>query len=100
MIDQERCDYMFGLVEQWQQSGQTQKDFCLSNDLKTSTFSEWCQRYRKHHDTQSGKIKTGTFQELKLPIQSLYTITYPNGVQLTLPVACDLSTLQKLIHLV
>ena len=86
---------MFGLVEAWGQSEQTQQAFCLSHDLKVATFSYWCRKYREAQQQAEGH-----FEELIFSEPGHYTLTYPNGVQLSLPAGSDLSTLHQLICLV
>jgi hypothetical protein len=38
---------MYELVEQWQQSGKTQKQFSEENHIKLATFMYWVQKYRQ-----------------------------------------------------
>lgn len=86
---------MFELVEAWQQCDQTQQAFCSSYDLKVATFSYWCRKYKKEQQQSEAQ-----FEELSFNESAYYTLTYPNGVQLSLPAGSDLSTLHQLICLV
>ena len=38
---------MYALVEQWQQSGKTQKQFSEENHIKLATFIYWVQKHRQ-----------------------------------------------------
>ncbi|WKN46220.1 IS66 family insertion sequence element accessory protein TnpA [Tunicatimonas pelagia] len=42
---------MFPLVAQWQESGETQKAFCIQRSIPVSVFAYWLRRYR---DQQGG----------------------------------------------
>jgi len=37
---------MYNLVEQWQQSGVSQKQFSAEHNIKLATFSYWAKKYR------------------------------------------------------
>ncbi len=47
---------MFPLVEQWQQSGLSQKQFSKENNIKYHSFTYWVKRYRQHQHRQDGFI--------------------------------------------
>jgi len=50
MINQpELRDRMFELIEQWQQSGLSQKAFCEQHSIRYYVFHYWYRRYRKQH---------------------------------------------------
>ena len=50
MINQpELRDRMFELIEQWQQSGLSQKAFCEQHSIRYYVFQYWYRRYRKQH---------------------------------------------------
>lgn len=38
---------MFPLIEKYLDSSQTQKDFCLGNDINPPKFTYWLNKYRK-----------------------------------------------------
>ena len=42
------------LVQRWQQSGKTQKQFSEENHIKLATFIYWLQKHRQTKDTESG----------------------------------------------
>ena len=50
------AEVMFPLVERWQTSGQSQKQFCLDNGIKYHTFTYWVKRFRQHQYRQDGFI--------------------------------------------
>lgn len=49
-------EVMFPLVEQWQQSGQSQKQFSQENNIRYHTFTYWIKRYRQNQYNQNGFI--------------------------------------------
>lgn len=57
MRDQEKSTSMFELVEQWQQSGLSQKQFILEHDIKLATFGYWVKKYRQHYSGEIGFAK-------------------------------------------
>jgi len=67
MENQDRTQEMYHLVEQWQQSGISQKQFSRENNIKLATFSYWV---KKHKINQQGE--TG-FARVELGQQSLDT---------------------------
>ncbi len=51
---------MFEMIEQWQQSGLSQKSFCQNGGIKFYTFYYWYKRYRLSHknpESKSGFVK-------------------------------------------
>ena len=64
MRDQDKSTSMFELVEQWQQSGLSQKQFILEHDIKLATFGYWVKKYRQHHTGEIGfaKVELGQAQ--------------------------------------
>lgn len=57
MYDQDKTTSMFELVEQWQQSGISQKQFTHAHDIKLATFGYWVKKYRQHHAGEIGFAK-------------------------------------------
>ena len=53
---------MYNHIEQWQQSGLTQKAFCLQNDLSYHIFHYWYKVYRN-----KGNRAASAFVKLDLP---------------------------------
>ncbi len=47
---------MFPLVEQWQTSGLSQKQFSKENNIKYHSFTYWVRRFRQHQRRQDGFI--------------------------------------------
>ena len=75
MHDQDKTSNMFELVEQWQQSGKSQKQFILEHDIKLATFGYWVKKYRQHHAGEIGFAKVelgqapGTTTSAKIEIE-------------------------------
>lgn len=77
---------MFALVEQFQQSGTSRREFCLEHDMPTSTFGYWIRRYQNSRGTDSGT----RFIPIDLsgstpPAPNDVEIHYPNGVRISVP---------------
>lgn len=45
---------MLGLVEQWMQSGRSQKEFVRQQGIKLATFAYWVKKHKQHHETLNG----------------------------------------------
>ena len=60
----DRRNAMFLLIENWQQSGLSQKDFCEQQQVSGPVFYYWYKRYRTNHDTVALKEAKG-FVELR-----------------------------------
>lgn len=54
MANDSRTLDMFNLVEQWQQSGISQKQFSAEHNIKLPTFSYWVKRYRLSRQGDAG----------------------------------------------
>jgi len=95
MKNQERInrqDEMESIIEQWQESGQTQQSFCKERKLSYTTFYYWLKRYRRGLDENS-------FLPVEIASGSHIEIRYPGGVILQLPAATKLSTVKQLLSL-
>jgi hypothetical protein len=60
----EHCRSMFSLIENWQQSGLSQKSFCDQQQVRPHVFYYWYKCYRLQNKTP-GEQPTKGFIELK-----------------------------------
>jgi hypothetical protein len=75
-------EQMFSMIEQWQQSGLTQKAFCERQSLKYHTFYYWYKCYRRQNPVE---VNAGSFVKLQIAKPSFAAsveINYPGGVRL------------------
>ena len=93
MSREEKSSLMLSLVEQWQQSGQSQVEFASNNDIKLFTLRYWINKSRHVIDTGS------SFIQLTDPVGAPVCLRYPNGVELLLPVHTPVNLIKGLIHL-
>ena|SRR5450432_4098357 len=74
---------MFKLIEQWQQSDLTQKEYCEQQSIKYHVFHYWYKRYREQ---QAGnKNNNSSFVKLQIakPIAAgAVEIHFPAGIRL------------------
>ena len=49
-------DHQFAMIASWQQSGQSQKKFCLQNNIRYSVFHYWYKVYRNQKATDGGSF--------------------------------------------
>jgi transposase-like protein len=88
-------EQMYQLVESYQQSGKSQKEFCSQQGIGLAKLNYWISKYRRRQQPLASFIKIET--ALAAGQQEL-EICYPNGVRLKAPGA-DLSLISQLIHL-
>jgi len=87
----EKRQQMLAIVEQWQQSGQTQLEFAKEKQISLSKLRYWI-RYAREN-------QPGNFIQLSSPLASTLIIRYPNGVELQLPPQTPASILRGLIFI-
>ena len=88
---------MLALVEQWRDSGQSQKEFCSLQGIKFSTFCYWIRRSKEQHKgTGFKQILPSQVSSGHIDIRHI-DIIYPNGVKVSTD--GDLSLIAKLVHL-
>jgi hypothetical protein len=104
-------DKMFPVIERWQGSNQSQHKFCKEQKLSISTFQYWLKKYKNRQDGLSQKNLTKTslshqrFLSLevsdvdRVDTKESFTISYPNGVQLSCSSTTNTQTLRNLINL-
>lgn len=88
-------DEMRPIIEKWEDSGLTKKEFCKQQGMAPSVFYYWYNKY-KTQDTPAGfvpiKIKNTTKADQ-------LEIHYPNGVKLKLSSDISPSLLRQYIYL-
>ena len=78
MSREEKREEMLTIVEQWQESGMTQKDYAREHDIKLSKLRYWIRKHREEMDPDG-------FIPLSLPGDTAIRLLYPNGIELQLP---------------
>jgi transposase len=104
-------DKMFPVIERWQESTQSQHKFCKEQNLSISTFQYWLKKYRKQSEDveirkqAESNISHQRFLSLevsevgRIDTTESFTISYPNGVQLSCSSTTNTQTLRNLINL-
>ena len=92
MSREEKSGLMLSLVEQWQQSGQSQAGFSRANNINVFTLRYWIDKSRHVVDGSS------SFIQLNSTGGTPICLRYPNGVELLLPVQTPVSLIKGLIH--
>ena len=54
---QERKTKMYSLVEAWQNSSSSKKEFCLENNVTVGIFSYWLKKYKNTQSLEFVEIK-------------------------------------------
>ncbi|MEK6482571.1 IS66 family insertion sequence element accessory protein TnpB [Catalinimonas sp. 4WD22] len=91
----EQQEKMLNLVEYFHRSGKSQKEFCLEQGIKTSTFSYWIKKKRLSENSKEAFLKIEPTTPL---LKDQVEVFYPNGVRLKIT-QTDLSTISALIRL-
>lgn len=88
---------MFSLIKKWQESGISQKEFCIRHDLSEHAFYYWLRKYKlAHHTSNNGFLPV----EISSPVNDTRVdiqIYYPNGVLVTLDKSVSISRIKALI---
>ncbi len=92
MSNQEKTERMYALVEQWQQSGQSQSSFAETHQISIHTLRYWISK-RFPTEQSPGFIQLGSITGTSISLR------YPNGVELLLPSTISVSTLKGLVNL-
>jgi transposase-like protein len=88
-------EQMYRLVEAYQRSGKSQKQFCNSAGIGLGKLNYWVSKYRAHQQPAAGFIKV---EPLPAGQEQRLEIVYPNGVRLQ-ATGADLSLVSQLIRL-
>ena len=92
MNRQEIKEKMFALIQNYQNSGQKQLEFCTRHSLKLATFRNWLRKYNVSKREENGFIKLTSGQT-----SSMIEVIFPNGVRVSLPEGVDPATLRMVI---
>jgi hypothetical protein len=98
--DSKERQQMFAMIENWQQSGLTQKQYCRQQDIRYHVFHYWYKVYRD--EQQNSKEAPSAFVALQLKSTAAITAPYaelllPNGKRLVFHYPVDVGTLQALL---
>jgi transposase-like protein len=77
------------VISQWRESGQTQKEFCRTRDIKLSTLHYWMKRVKKASGGEAAlpelvritpPATSGTSTEIIIEIDRRFRILVPDGI--------------------
>ena len=85
---------MFDYINQWQQSGMTQKVFCGQVNLAYHVFHYWYKRYRITESKPASFIKLGVSTPC---VSSSIELVLPDGKRLLVPQPVSIDYLNALI---
>jgi len=88
----QREEMMISLIEQWSESGKTQKVFCQEKGIAIATFYYWLKRHRQ-------RLEEKGFLPVEISSGASIEIRYPDGVVLQLPATTKLEIVKQLIRL-
>ena len=89
---------MFPLVELWQTSVQTQKEFCQEQGIKPHVFTYWVGKYKKQ---RAGSEETRGFVPIAIEEQGsagyYAEISYPDGTRLRFGRSVSVDQIRQLL---
>jgi len=88
---------MSEIVWQWRESGLSQREYALKNNIPFSRLKYWINKYRLKADfteAESSFIQLGGISGT-----SGICLRYPNGVELTLPDQTPVAIIKSLINI-
>lgn len=94
--NEERRRLMLDLVEEWQNSGQTQKTFAEAKHINYFTLRYWIY---KRNEVEKQIEGNGSFVQLSPVGSPGMIIRYANGISLELPASTPPHVIKQLIHL-
>ncbi len=88
---------MYGVIEGWQQSGQSQQAYCATQGLSMAVFQYWLRHWRdSQHEGSSGQ-----FVEVQPSINTRgLIIEYPSGIKVHLAPGYSQGELECLLKVV
>lgn len=100
----EKRTRMFALIETYRSSGQTQKEFCLDNNINYSSFQFWLKQYRLNNraETHENRLSSKGFMPIKISPDSAqnhfgFQIEYPNGIRIQMNTVPDIHLIRALL---
>lgn len=90
---------MFPLIRAWEESGQSQKEFCIAHGIKPHIFWYWLRRYRedKHQQKEPPKGFIPVKVEAATEDTVLAEIIYSDGTRLVFKERVGVKLLQSLL---
>ena len=87
-------------LKSWKESGLSQHQYCLSNNLRFSTFYYWRKKDRRQENPLTdGFIPIRVKGTVSAAADSNIEIQYPNGVRILVP-SMDIQFIGRLVRLV
>lgn len=101
----EKRERMSSLIQSYQSSNQTQKDFCVENDINYSTFQFWLRKCRENKNTidrREKRLRSGGFVPVDISASTGeeaigFQIEYPNGVRIFFGSVPDMGIIRELL---
>jgi hypothetical protein len=93
MEKSDRTAQMRELVNRWEASGQSQKEFASENNLNLHTFKYWLYKFRRDDQSPEGFIRLGDIPAPEICLR------YPSGVELIIPTNTPAAVLIDLIRI-
>jgi len=74
---------MYALVEKYQESGMSLREFCTNEGVKVAKFQYWRNKYKKTHSQLGGFAKLEISEPVALALHIV--IKLPNGTIIQIP---------------
>jgi len=95
----------FAMIRRWQESGLTQKQFCINENWTMNNFQHWLKRFRKVNLPATGENvpgeKSSAFVKLKMPPKNISgnpfsEVVFANGNSIRFYDRIEISQLKQL----
>lgn len=97
MISTRTSQEMYPLVEQWQQTDLTQKEFSAQHQITPHAFGYWVNKYRKEHEQKNTSASSGSFIALTAQTTAGVEVIFPTGVMIRFSHEVPVSYLKQLL---
>ncbi len=89
MHEHDKSQQMLALVNQWKESGLSRKAFADQKDINYHTFLYWLKKHQQEPEDN--------FIELPSFYTGQICISYPNGIEMRIPVGVSADYVRELI---
>ena len=93
---QDRQTKMYSLVEKWQNTSSSKKEFCLENNVNIGIFSYWLKKYKNIKPLEFLEIKAESNEQDSNPNVSV-KFNFAGNISAEVPAELAIKFMQQLI---
>ncbi len=94
-----RGRHWLALVQEWERSGLTMREFCVQRGVKQTTFTWWRQQLtaRRHEGQDDGRVELVEITGAGTPAAPGFEVALANGLRVRVPMRFEAAALQALL---